>query len=453
VSKYSELELKWDWLPAREVKAPELCATWARLEIRVGGQSLTLVEDVESASSRRSIFVPLYPLAEWIAFNWWALLADSRPAAKLSKLGHQFDLFLEAATKVHRQRHGARGAGDGFLWPNLLILPEGRSTRLIWRSDSDQDAAHPVKFLTSGESVVDSDSLKQKLGHFVEAVLVRLMESGVSNTALEDEWAAIQAANDDEAGFCIAAARLGLDPYSEAAHYEAAILAASESLGNEDLLGDFLDAVEPAQVESTLEWVSKTQKEIDILAAGKGDLLDLQAKVRDVQPIRPQWNNLAPWKTGWEQARLVRRLLGVDDSTPIETEKILNSIVRPAPTKSLQAIGGGSSSSSTIRSELIVIAQHLRPATKRFTLARSLWHLLWRDTSRFLVTSAHTDRQKVERAFAAELLAPASGIAAKIDGDVFGGLEEEALEEIAAAYGVSTILVQHQVDNQLLSPL
>jgi IrrE N-terminal-like domain len=449
MTKPAELDLKWDWLSAADVKAPELRATWARLEIRVGDQCLTLVEDVESASSRRSIFVSLYPLAEWVAFNWWTLLADSRPSAQLSRHGRQHDLFLEATAKVHRQRHGTRGAGDGFLWPDLLILPEGRSTRLIWRSDIGRDATHPIRFLISGELLVDSDSIKQNLDRFVEAVLARLLESEVSGTPLEDEWAAIQAASDEEAAFCIAAARLGLDPYSEAAQYESAILAASQSLRDEELLGDFLDAVDPAQIEPTLEWVSRAQNDIEVLAAGRGEMLELRAHLRDAQTSQSQWSRFAPWQAGWEQARLVRRVLGVDDTMPIETEKILNSVVRPAPTRTLQAIGG---TSGWGRNALVVLAQHLHPTTKRFTLARALWHLLWRDAPNFLVTSAHTDRQKVERAFAAELLAPASGVAAKIDGDVFGGVEEEALEEIAITYGVSTIVVQHQVDNQLLSP-
>ncbi len=53
--------------------------TWARLEIHIGGECVALVEDQESRSSRRAIYCPLYPLAEWVAYNWWFLRADSRP--------------------------------------------------------------------------------------------------------------------------------------------------------------------------------------------------------------------------------------------------------------------------------------------------------------------------------------------------------------------------------------
>ncbi|MCA2186306.1 hypothetical protein [Nonomuraea cavernae] len=51
----------------------ELRQTWARIEISVGAEYVTLLEDLESGSSRRSIYCPLYPLAEWAAYNWWSL--------------------------------------------------------------------------------------------------------------------------------------------------------------------------------------------------------------------------------------------------------------------------------------------------------------------------------------------------------------------------------------------
>ncbi len=74
-----DLSLRSEWQDAPGVRAAELRATWARLEIWAGDTCVTRVED-ESPSERRSIFVPLYPLAEWIAYNWWFLRAHGRPA-------------------------------------------------------------------------------------------------------------------------------------------------------------------------------------------------------------------------------------------------------------------------------------------------------------------------------------------------------------------------------------
>ena len=51
----AELRIRWEWEPGQMVRAPEHAATWARIEISVGPDCLTLVEDRDSGSSRRSI--------------------------------------------------------------------------------------------------------------------------------------------------------------------------------------------------------------------------------------------------------------------------------------------------------------------------------------------------------------------------------------------------------------
>ena len=54
--------------------APELRATWASLRIRAGKTAITRVFDGRSRTVREEIFVPIYPLAEWLATNWWFLI-------------------------------------------------------------------------------------------------------------------------------------------------------------------------------------------------------------------------------------------------------------------------------------------------------------------------------------------------------------------------------------------
>ncbi|WP_371779714.1 ImmA/IrrE family metallo-endopeptidase [Streptosporangium subroseum] len=88
-------------------------------------------------------------------------------------------------------------------------------------------------------------------------------------------------------------------------------------------------------------------------------------------------------------------------------------------------------------------------SSRRFTLSRALWHYLWEPEPIFLVTTAYTDRQKVERAFAAELLAPAEGIS-----ELLGNAPERAvpddLEGIADHFQVSPMVIKHQLENRLL---
>lgn len=56
------------------------------------------------------------------------------------------------------------------------------------------------------------------------------------------------------------------------------------------------------------------------------------------------------------------------------------------------------------------------------------------------MTTAYTERQKVERAFAAELLSVSPEIAIQDD-----------LDGIAAHFQVSPMVIKHQLDNQLLA--
>lgn len=62
---------------------------------------------------------------------------------------------------------------------------------------------------------------------------------------------------------------------------------------------------------------------------------------------------------------------------------------------------------------------------------------------RMLIGSGHTEATQIERAFAAELLAPA----AEIKQALALGLDD--LEVIAERFAVSTAVIEHQIENRL----
>ncbi len=211
-----ELVIRWEWQDAESVRTPEHRATWARIEIKVGAEFVTLVEDRGSGSSRRSIYCPLYPLAEWIAYNWWFLLADTRPSSFLAQEADPWAAVSRSLPLGLRERHSIRASGDGFSWPDLLIVPDDQETRLVWGSRRAHTSSWPVRFLTNGDVRVRSEHVRQELELLVTGTLTRLSEQGITGTVLEKEWAAIQHTDQEEAEYCLAAARLGLDPYSDA---------------------------------------------------------------------------------------------------------------------------------------------------------------------------------------------------------------------------------------------
>ena len=65
-----------------------------------------------------------------------------------------------------------------------------------------------------------------------------------------------------------------------------------------------------------------------------------------------------------------------------------------------------------------------------------------------LLTRAQSDRQQRSRAFAAEFLAPAAALQARVPRPV---PDEEDVEELAAEFGVSPLLISHQLENHQIA--
>lgn len=447
-----ELKVTWEWEPAESVRTPEHRATWARLEIKVDSDVVTLVEDRGSGSSRRSIYCPLYPLAEWVAYNWWFLQADTRPSSFLGQDNVPTVSASRPLPAILREHHSIRSSGDGFAWPDLLIVPDNEETRLVWGSGGSQPSRWPVRFLTRGDVRLRSEQVQKELELLVTETLTRLAEQGVTGTVLEKEWAAIQQTDSEEAEYCRAAARLGLDPYSDAESYEQDIVHAAQTLSG-PILEDFLNAVNPVHIGKALAWVSSLRHEIEGRQTPRGskDLpisavdLGVIQELRKVARQRLSSAPIRPWDIGYDQARIVRQQIEPDSTKKLAADRYVSTLTRKAPDVNLQALGA----SADAPSPLVVIGQSRPAASTRFTLSRAIWHYIWDDSPFFVVTSAHTRRQRVERAFAAELLAPAEGIAQLLESAPEAASQEE-VEQIAQRYGVSSMVIEHQLHNHLI---
>lgn len=435
MNEYAKLQIRWEWESGRLARTPEHRATWARIGISIGHDCLTLVEDRDSGSSRRSIFAPLYPLAEWAVDNWWFLLYHSRPTRPGSA--------RIPLNRRDRHRHCVRSAGDGFLWPNLEIVPAGRETRLSWDRDRALDEFARIRYLTEGEVVLPTDDVERILTHLVTSVLDRLVEQKETGTPLEKEWEALNGLGSDEREYCIAAAKLGLDPFAEADQYEASIIEAAHRLPH-DVLGDFFHAVDPRHIKQAVDWITDATSEADALA---GDPSEEIRSVRTALASSSTLDNDAPWRRGWRQAQVTRQALGLRDDSRLDIEQYVPTRSRSGVDPHLQAVG--IAPGDFVR-PAIALGRTAGPSGTRFIQGRALWHRLTKDESTFLITTSYTDLQKVERAFAAELLAPAEGIRTKLSVPP-GEAVQEDLGSVAEHFGVSPILIENQIENQILS--
>ena len=443
------LRFHFEWYPpGREVRAPELAATWARLDIEIGDRHPTIVEDLGSGAIRRSIIVSTFPLAEWVAYHWWDLLYGGGKDAptKLAETGSE---RLESAGS-----NSLRNVGDGFAWPDLSMRRDGDAAmRLQWSEDREPHRGWPVRFLTSGTAWLEEDELRRALSDLVEGTLARLEESGLTATTLHKEWQALRDLDEDEVDFCQACGRLGVDPFAEGAELADLIEAVYGRLGPA-IGNDLLDAVGPKDLGPSLEWIGRAQASVRS-SPGSGISPRWLTRQR-VAPVMDENTAIVlassrsprvfPYQVGYQLAALARRSLDRPVTEPFRLEElpVVSLAHGDSPTTAVQALSIPTSERSYAR---LVLGWKPSPSSELFVAARSLWSLWFDQSPAAVLTGASSWRQQVSRAFAAELLAPAEGIQQLLDGRPATAWAPA----IADHFGVSDLVIEHQLENQLRS--
>ncbi|MBI3929512.1 MAG: hypothetical protein HY319_28475 [Armatimonadetes bacterium] len=227
----NDFAIEHEWADPCGARGPELRATWARLRIDIARQTITEVHDLDSRSIRSSVYLPLYPLAEWIAMNWWPL-------------------FYEVPNPLRRQysrRHNLAAASEGFALPCLEFRSDGYDLELVWSQVSRR--GQRVKFLSHGRHYLRGGLVRRELAKLVRAVLARLEDQEVHDTDLAADWLAIERADESEKIFCRLAGRLGVDPYS-LSDLEAEQIIASAQLLQEAVRDEFFSTADFSQLKA-----------------------------------------------------------------------------------------------------------------------------------------------------------------------------------------------------------
>ena len=142
------IDFRFDWLDGTGIQGQELAATYSALEIRVGASPVTRVLDHRARAVRDCIHVPLFPLAESLASNWWFLTAESRTPTDAERHEHRQRRCLQSRLRQLRPwkfRHpGYRAASDlpGHPHPvrSILIVKEERRKRTDYSARAE---SHP----------------------------------------------------------------------------------------------------------------------------------------------------------------------------------------------------------------------------------------------------------------------------------------------------------------------
>ena len=425
----NELCFEVEWEQVDGSRGDELAATWARLAIRVGGATITQVKDYRSYGLRDRILIPLYPLAEWIATHWWSLLYEVQAPGR----------------EGYERRHNLRFGREGFALPDLFIKPTGERALIEWRALELPEAR--VGFSAGGTRDLELASIRDSLSDLIETVLARLDQQGVTDTGLHQEWRAIQAADEAEAAFCRAAARLGQDPYDLSESEAGAILAAANRLpaGWQD---DFFDVANARELEAQVALIDDARALLRRSPGPFDGLVALRGRTEKIDPHR------TPWEQGYQVARTLRHRLDLG-ADPLNSDTALAEAFGIA---SLGCVSVNDSRGKRLFDAMVDTADGGRPGfltTKsrpeqvRFAFCRGLFEYLTAPgTPSALVTVARTDRQKCNRAFAAEFLAPAEWLRERIDGSQ---VSPDEMDDWAQELGVSTVVVGHQIENHRLA--
>lgn len=426
----SALQVTYDWLDFDGHDEPAIERTFATLRIVADGQCVTRVLDKRAQTTLEHVVVPLYPVAEWIAANWWTLLEECRVPGR------------EASHTDYLRRHALRTAGEGYALPDLLIMSEGDWAHLTWLRRRTQHQT--VDFLEEGEARLPADDLRQALADLVDSVSARLDASGVTDTWLQREWNAIQSAETEEREFCSAAAWLGLDPYA-VDDATADLVLAMWQQAPAGVREDIFRASSGQRLADSVSWVKAG---IAAIQSASQDGLDWSALRSRVGPL-PVGD--IPWRQGYLLAQDLRARLGLHDRVPLSLDQLVHApfpviAANHPPVASLDGLFG----CSPAQAPCCYTAKR-RPESQHFVCARGLMSFFYGSPEApFLLSSVPTRLQQQSRAFAAELLAPAQLIRPRLGG---AEVSPEQVADLAAEFEVSPYVIEHQIQNHRLALL
>ena len=404
-----------------DLGSEEESATFGAFVLKANGRRLTEGVGVDENELRSGPYVSGYHVAQWLAWNWWRLLWESRPAGEA---GREWDFA-----------HRLSSIGEGYVWPNVEISSDGFRSHLTSAPTVEPEAALFRYVGAPRTESVSAGVLEQSIDRFIVCVLELLNERNVRDTNLHRLWHDLKRAREDEAlsRFRRFEARLGHDPDEVDENEILTSLADATRLGH-DALEEL--AAHPWQgigVPSAAEVVEESR--LHGFDSRPQDAVRL-----DSRDGIPAWGSCEAWKVGVTAARALRRQEALNGET-IENSRLadLAGTMQAAvdahdrPTRLISfTFDDGGGSRLTLRSKW--------ETGRRFDLARLVGDRLCGGGEEPLLpaTQSYTYRQKVQRAFAAELLCPFEAVDAFLGDD----LSEERRDDAAERFKVSPLTIR-----------
>ncbi len=294
--------------------------TWSALRIRIGNRTVTRLWDKEMNAERGNLYVPVFPIAQWIVRNWWSLFHEPSRAEELPRLGATKEQFAWI------KRHCVRSAESGALLPSLYFFSNGKTFRAEWHADQPDALAHmPGWFIASGSESLHLEAAKAAISQFVNETLERvrnIKDDRVSE--LLADWRAIQAADSEESLFCIVAGRMGLDPYDPNEMNDELAEFIETNLSDPDVpvVRDLTEIAEATTLADQWKWLRETSR---------------QYRIGQSQKQSPSASTISEWTSPAQQGyKLARMVRDAADMRPANPVPVVEEMARPFTDRPLQ---------------------------------------------------------------------------------------------------------------------
>lgn len=406
-----------DWHKLADNLAPEERATVA--DLRVFIQEANICDHLcgDQRELTDHVTVSVYPMAEGIALDWWNIF------------GRRNDKY-----KLIRRR-------GGYVIPDIFMHFDGGAFEFGCVAHDDHNAF--VWFPRNESEILQRGHAEKELTDFIEKILKRLDDEGISESGLQLRWERVRASleNPDEVAFCEAAGALRLDPYDLSESDAKLILQANDFFQGEPLV-EFLSALHGPGATDALDWIEAVERRPRYRSQ-----LPVAKHLRDaLSSFRVIREGERAWARGYRCARAARQELNLTESDRLASgEELADRLEAPkfesAPTfRGLRALVNSKDNRVDIHLS-DTVTQHGKTAWL-FGFGRALGEVVANPPAPRAVVNNLRDasRQAANRAFAAEFLAPVNEILT---------MHEDSMDisAIAVEFGVSDQVIMRQIEN------
>jgi hypothetical protein len=343
--------------------------------------------------------------------------------------------------------------GSGFAWPALEFASDGEFVQLQAQSEAEPDVA-AIRYLRDVAIDVPAAEFEAAVDRFAEAVEGRLASTAAGHQALLEVRRELA---DERSDVKLRERRkwealAGLDSGEAAEDWFAKVEDLKARTGA-TAVGEVM-AVTP-QLENRLETAAAIIEAI----RGASTVVDL-APIEAMRRAHPQAVHEAgpdngsrqlPWQRGAALASDLRRHLGIHGRLENKQFQHLLGITLPVPREGQDRQLAGALRRSASPSKATLAVPSSRPESQRFYFARLIaCAMVAPGRDRLLpITSASTALQKLERAFAQELLCPWHELHAFTNQH---GVDGDGIVEAAEHFEVSQLVVLTTLVNKKKVP-